>query len=273
MFGTALCIATVVLGIEVGWEPDADGDLEYIVRIEPELAQPLLEGRPVRFSVLPEHRGVRHFRVEVGTGKPPREGTLPPPPSAPAQPSETAAKVAPNALGPEFSGPPSTSLWPTFDSDKPAVPPRVEPKPDASIDRAEPGAKPGAEPDLPRATPTPDDVEADKPSGAKAVWIPAALPTGETAKKIDEQKASHDEPTEKPAPTTPIEATSPNALKTPLILASSAAIAFFAAFAYLLWIHVGTRTRYRQLLNDYYAAVGSLPGGGASQSARFSPST
>ncbi|HBO43200.1 MAG TPA: hypothetical protein DD670_04555 [Planctomycetaceae bacterium] len=270
MFGTALCIATVVLGIEVGWEPDADGDLEYIVRIEPELAAPLLEGKPVRFSVLPEHRGVRHFRVEVGAGKPPREGTLPPPPSAPAQPSETAAKVAPNSLGPEFSAPPSTSSWPKFEPDKPAAPPLVEPKPATSIEPAEPGA----EPDLPRATPTPESVEVDKPSDASTVRIPAALPTDETARKIDEQKASHDKPsdTEKPDQTGQLEATSPNALKTPLILASCAAIGFFAAFAYLLWIHVGTRTRYRQLLNDYYAAVGNLPGGGASESARLSPS-
>ena len=268
MFGTALCIATVVLGIEVGWEPDADGDLEYIVRIEPELAQPLLEGKPVRFTVSPEHRGVRHFRVEVGAGKPPREGVLPPP-SEPTQPSETAAKVARDSLGPESSGPPSTSGWPTFDPAKPAAPPLAEASPKAPVEPA----LPGAEPDLPRAT-APENVETNKPSDVSVVKIPAALPSGLVAAKIDEKKASHAEPLEKedPAQNEQSEPTSQNALKTPLILVSCAAVGLFAAFAYLLWIHVGTRTRYRQLLHEYYTAVGSLPGG-ASESGRLSMST
>ena len=33
MFGTILCVAAVTLGVDVGWKPNGDGGLEYIVQI------------------------------------------------------------------------------------------------------------------------------------------------------------------------------------------------------------------------------------------------
>ncbi len=68
---TAILVALAALGVDSGYEPAADGKLEYIVQIEPQLVASLVQGQDIT-SELPRGLDVRHFRVTIGTGKLPR---------------------------------------------------------------------------------------------------------------------------------------------------------------------------------------------------------
>ena len=68
----AILVAIVALGVDSGYEPAADGGLEYIVQIEPQLVAPLVKGQDIT-SELPRGLAVRHFRVTIGTGKLPKQ--------------------------------------------------------------------------------------------------------------------------------------------------------------------------------------------------------
>ena len=68
----ALLVALSALGVESGYEPSADGQLEYIVQIDPQLVPQLAKGQDVT-SELPRGLVIRHFRVTVGVGKLPRQ--------------------------------------------------------------------------------------------------------------------------------------------------------------------------------------------------------
>ena len=68
----AILIALTTLGVESGYEPATDGQLEYIVQIEPQMVPQLAKGQDVT-SELPRGLAVRHFRVTIGTGKLPKQ--------------------------------------------------------------------------------------------------------------------------------------------------------------------------------------------------------
>ncbi|MBN2216763.1 MAG: hypothetical protein JW719_05265, partial [Pirellulales bacterium] len=87
MLGAFLCMATAVCGITTGWEPGPQGELQFIIQIEPEAVAPMVEGAPIEFDLPPEHQGVTHFRFQIGRDKPPRLGNPAPPPT-----NETAAR-------------------------------------------------------------------------------------------------------------------------------------------------------------------------------------
>lgn len=92
MNGFALLLATALLGVDYGWQPASDGRLEYIVQIEPVTLIALREGQEVVSQIDPLARGVRRFRIRVGTEVVPRLGT---PPQAPAATSSTASTPPP----------------------------------------------------------------------------------------------------------------------------------------------------------------------------------
>ena len=77
MNGAALVLATLSLGVDYGWQPTEQGDLEYIIQIEPELIQSLLEGREISSEVFPDLKDVRRFRIRVGDQEVPRETPSP----------------------------------------------------------------------------------------------------------------------------------------------------------------------------------------------------
>ncbi|MBN2024753.1 MAG: hypothetical protein JW809_18385 [Pirellulales bacterium] len=74
MVGAMFCVALATAGIDVGWEPNPRGEVEYIIQIEPETLEAMLKsGQKVIFSdVRPELRGFRGYRVQIGTEKLPR---------------------------------------------------------------------------------------------------------------------------------------------------------------------------------------------------------
>ena len=72
MTSMAILVALTALGVESGYEPATDGQLEYIVQIEPQLVAGLAKGKDIT-SELPRGLAVRHFRVTIGTGKLPKQ--------------------------------------------------------------------------------------------------------------------------------------------------------------------------------------------------------
>ncbi len=75
MYGAALLLTLAAVGVDYGWQPGEDGQLEYIIQIEPELVKTLSEGKVDLLSEIPpELQGVKRFRIRVGTGAVPREG-------------------------------------------------------------------------------------------------------------------------------------------------------------------------------------------------------
>lgn len=86
MYGTVALLAMAALGFKVGWQPLPDGGVEYIIQIEPHMLETLKGGQEIASDIPPSVRGVRSYRITVGTGDPPRE--LPPQP-----PQETTPEV------------------------------------------------------------------------------------------------------------------------------------------------------------------------------------
>lgn len=87
MMGTMICLATLALGIDVGWEPSGEG-LEYIIQIEPEMLDSLRAGTVIQSDVRSELRDIRSYRIQVGTGAVPRID-LPEPKVDPIPPQAT----------------------------------------------------------------------------------------------------------------------------------------------------------------------------------------
>ncbi len=117
-----------MIGVDVGWRPTAAGSLEYIIQIEPEMLERLEAGHEITSTIPPALRGVRQYRIKVGTEPLPQEGTPPAPvtdtPTTDLPAGENAN--APRELG---SGPelPSMDSRELADHQEPAVPPSAPP--------------------------------------------------------------------------------------------------------------------------------------------------
>lgn len=99
MHGIALLLAAASVGVDYGWQPDADGVMEYIIQVEPELISALQKGEAIISEIHPDARGVRRFRIQIGTAPLPRIS----PPAAPvtALPEEfTPAEKPASAVSP-----------------------------------------------------------------------------------------------------------------------------------------------------------------------------
>ena len=74
MFGIAVFVAWAAVGVDYGWQPTNDGQLEYVIQIEPTLLESMRNGEEIASEIVPEARGVRRFRIRVGTRPVPRIG-------------------------------------------------------------------------------------------------------------------------------------------------------------------------------------------------------
>ncbi|MCH5372845.1 MAG: hypothetical protein JJ992_02625, partial [Planctomycetes bacterium] len=83
MNGLALLMAVAALGVDYGWQPTTDGQLEYIIQIEPVTLVALRGGQELISQVDPYVRNVSRFRIHVGTEMVPRRGMPPRQPAAP----------------------------------------------------------------------------------------------------------------------------------------------------------------------------------------------
>ncbi|NLY00887.1 MAG: hypothetical protein GXY83_32755 [Rhodopirellula sp.] len=84
MGGSIVGLAVLLTGINVGWEKLPDGGYVYIIQIEPESLDAMRAGLPIESHLEPRFRGIRSYRIVVGKGELPREGTPDLPEAAPA---------------------------------------------------------------------------------------------------------------------------------------------------------------------------------------------
>ncbi|HLA83732.1 MAG TPA: hypothetical protein VJL29_02980 [Thermoguttaceae bacterium] len=237
MLGAAFCVATAVLGIDVGWEPDPQGNVQYVLQIEPELAQRMLEGKTVEFDLRPEHLNTRHVLVRVGKGKPPRIE------------NPAASQTNPKEVSPAKQGQ-ASSVGPKIDREWSAPPSVDTPKTSVPATKAaprEPLKTTSPETTAPSASNHPPELSATSPLTFR--------PDATDAPSLDERQVGFGGPAVRDGTGSTGETTN-----TSLFVAWCTSAGLAAAFLYLCWIHLGTRRRYRALLSDYHAAVGGLSG-------------
>ncbi len=94
-----LFMALSAVGVDYGWQSAADGQLEYIIQIEPELLASLAQGTEIVSDLPAEARRAQRIRIRVGRGTVPRQ-TTPAPGSLPAThvPADRSTPT-PNARG------------------------------------------------------------------------------------------------------------------------------------------------------------------------------
>lgn len=66
MIAITTFIAACAIGVETGWQPIEEDQLEYIIRIEPQLIEAMRDGESVVSEIPPQLRGVRRYRIVVG---------------------------------------------------------------------------------------------------------------------------------------------------------------------------------------------------------------
>jgi hypothetical protein len=75
MSGIATCLAALLLGIDIGYQPSPQGGAEYIIQIEPGTLQALNPGEEMESCIPAEARDIhpRRIRVVIGNQKLPKE--------------------------------------------------------------------------------------------------------------------------------------------------------------------------------------------------------
>ncbi|MCO6457980.1 MAG: hypothetical protein J5I93_21970 [Pirellulaceae bacterium] len=131
MNAVALLLAVATVGVDYGWQRAEDGELEYIIQIEPELLETLRdEGVEIVSRIHPQARDIKRLRIRVGNSQLPKEisdliinntpgyGASGPPgnrsstPTQPAFQSGAAGGTVPGAVPPAtYGAPPGASRW------------------------------------------------------------------------------------------------------------------------------------------------------------------
>ncbi len=142
--------AMTAIGVDVGWQPTANGELEYIIQIEPHQLKNLKPGDVIEVGVRPQLRHVRRYKIVVGEGELPRNaggtdlvpeqpaavtkslksGSQDPSPGLPLDTNpERSVVVDNNARG----GPPKASAEPATDNGETAVSPAEKTAPELYV--------------------------------------------------------------------------------------------------------------------------------------------
>ncbi len=215
MIAITTLIAASMIGVETGWQPIEEDQLEYIVRIEPQLIEAMRDGESVTSEIPPQLRGVRRYRIVVGN-------------------ADTDGKPLPRIdLIPKSSEPSAEDLEADIQrSNRDDLPKQA-----AAVDRARKPLEPNllvvAEDGVQRAM---AELE------SKSAIADAARDTSNGAEKKRPDLATEDEPS----------SNGPNATAKPWWPLSLALIGLFVSLGgnvYLTWITLDTRGRYRTLLD------------------------
>jgi len=126
MVGSVVFVAVAAVGVQVGWERNDRGEIEYIIQIEPEeLKTWAASGQKVLYSdVRPELRDVRTYRLQIGAGPLPRVPLVQD--DAPAK-VETSAKEPSGAASAGGAAPPRGSPSDQGDTQPAPLPPQAAP--------------------------------------------------------------------------------------------------------------------------------------------------
>ena len=66
MIAITTILAASMIGVETGWQPIEEDQLEYIIRIEPQLIEAMRDGESVVSEIPSQLQGVRRYRIVVG---------------------------------------------------------------------------------------------------------------------------------------------------------------------------------------------------------------
>ncbi len=66
MYAACFLITSAVLGVDYGYQVTDQGQLEYVVQIEPEAIESLKAGQPIQVGLPPDSERIQVFRVQVG---------------------------------------------------------------------------------------------------------------------------------------------------------------------------------------------------------------
>ena len=72
MFAQVLWFSTVIVGINVGWQPLPEGGMEYIIQLDPQTLEALKAGKPIQSDIPPSAGDVRSYKILLGSDKLPR---------------------------------------------------------------------------------------------------------------------------------------------------------------------------------------------------------
>lgn len=203
-------VATVTMGIEVGWEPLPGGGHEYTIQIEPQLLEVLEKGEDEIFSEVPAGIDVRRYRILVGSGKLRRDsGPLEPTATeTPAAASPATREPASRLTQPKTEAPPAAApavtnpVEPAAEPKDPfGAPPAGQPAdplddipPAAASDRNSPPPAAAHDPfGTPPATTAPAASDLEFPAGATP-GLPAAGDTPPAAASPSDAKAEPHDP-------------------------------------------------------------------------------
>lgn len=215
-----ILVTVAALGIEVGWEPLADGGHEYTIQIEPQLLEVLQRGQDEIFSDVPPELNVRRYRLMVGTGKLARVFARPGDSPAPAVADHHGRDQQP---------------------DEPQLPPQA-----GTPHVAEPAAVADAEA-------APRDLPLDKQPAHDRPGLPEVIPASTASKGTGDEKPALSREANKPDSGTALaEPTKP-------WLAFVTVMAFLCcslgANLYLGWAAWDARSRYREVLARFRPAA------------------
>lgn len=219
MTGAMICVAGLLFGVDVGWQPLPGGGMEYIIQLDPDTRQSLRPNEPVESYFPADVRDVRKCRVVFGKEKLPQQLAPAKPAAAPAGPAIGPTEKTPETGPREVERPSRGKLW-------------------------------GANLPGPMAF-APTDTTATRQTGSV---VPATLPETADSKPIV-KPAGHVEGAADPAKSaaSPQSADSPSSSQPakPWSLLWATVLALGASLtgnAYLGWIYVEARRRCRALL-------------------------
>ncbi len=72
VYAACLLITSAVLGVDFGYQPTDQGQLEYIIQIEPDAIEKLKSGEAIQVGLPPNVQRVQVFRVQVGDAELPK---------------------------------------------------------------------------------------------------------------------------------------------------------------------------------------------------------
>ncbi len=216
MGGNLACIAAVLLGVDVGWQPLPDGGVEYLIQIEPHMLETLKSGEPIASDIPTKLKDVRAYRITVGTNELPRAL----PPELPAAELPVLNPPKKDEVGsPKPSGPPSEIGEPDLSGPMAAPPPAIQPDLHSF-------SAPGTLSPAPNSQPI---------TGQPAVLIKAV--------EVEEAVAKGAEP-KPPLGTETSDPPGGEPRSKPWLLTLFGLFASLGGNVYLLWIAAGFRSRY-----------------------------
>lgn len=257
MMGIMVCCAAAAVGVDFGWQPVAGGGVEYIIQLEPQMLERLKAGEDIFSDLPPRSANIRGYRITVGTAMLPHHGE-PPPAAATPEPQRTATL---SGEPPALDGPlPGPVLGPSLTMDR-AVANPGERRPPTAL-RQPKAVKPfdhqpaGFERAESDAASPPHQAQAAKPTLSKNQGIKQSHEARRPASSDKQVPASGEKP-QKPGDAQTSDSKQPvrksDSAAADTASPSRPSLAMFGLFAslgvnaFLLWVAISQRTRYRTL--------------------------